>query len=162
MVTTEMMENHSTTGMTGENTSSSACACMFTPESGAMITNAWLLLVPTGMMHEFAVSIHAEGLEANGTYIVEGTLTSGSMNTVPISTQSMSMNSTSASEFQSDKNGTGNYWLLLDANPATTFENIQLFFLPGMSMQNATLVASVNLTSMMMNTTETMMTSSTS
>jgi hypothetical protein len=147
-----MMMNHSGTGMMG-NTSSNAY--MFAAKSGAMISSGWLLAAPTGMMHEYAVSIHAGGLEPNGTYLVEGALMVSAMATVPISSQSMGMNTTSASEFQADKNGTGNYWIVINNNPATTFERVQLFFLPGMSMQNATLIATVSFTSMMMNTTTT-------
>jgi len=153
----ETMMNHSTTSsMTesvGNSSSSSGCACMFTPKSGAMISSAWLLIAPTEMMHQYAVSVHAAGLEPNGTYIVEGQLMTGGMATVPISSLSMHMNTTSASEFQSDKNGTGNYFVLLDSNPSTVFENVELLFLPGMVMQNATLVATVNLPSMMNSTT---------
>ena len=62
------------------------------------------------------------------------------------------MNTTSASEFQADKNGTGNYFILLDSNPMTTFENVELLFLPGMVMQNATLVATLSMSSMMTST----------
>jgi hypothetical protein len=43
-----------------------------------MITNAGLIVAPLGM-HEYAVSIHAGGLEANGTYLVEGPVSTGSM-----------------------------------------------------------------------------------
>ena len=124
-----------------ENISSSAY--MFSAVNGSMISNAWLVTAPLGM-HEYAVSIKAEGLEPNGDYIVEGMLSSGSMQTVPISTQSMTMNSTSASEFQSDANGTGFYWIALASNPAIAFEQINLVYLPGMSMQNATTIASLN------------------
>ncbi|HZW57658.1 MAG TPA: hypothetical protein VFF30_15325 [Nitrososphaerales archaeon] len=163
MMTTEMMET-STVMMTGRsnstemmNGSSSGGAYMFTPKSGAMISSAWLLVVPTDMMNEYAVSIHAEGLEPNGTFIVEATPASGTMmEPTPISSHSMNMNTTSASEFQADRNGTANYWIVLDTNPLTTFESVQLVFLPGMSMQNATEVASFMFASSM--TTESMTT----
>jgi hypothetical protein len=107
-----------------------------------MITNAWLIVTSVGM-GEYAVVVHAEGLEPNGDYIVEGPLATGAMQTVPISTQSMEMNTTAASEFTADSHGTGLFWIALNSNPSQTFEAIQLYFLPGMSMQNATLVASV-------------------
>ena len=125
------------------------------PQSGAMVDNAWLLVVPLGMQ-EYAVSVHAEGLETNGTYILEGTLTGGSMQSVPISTQSMAMNETGASEFQSNSNGTGLYWIILSSNPLTTFENVQLYFIPEGMMQNASLIATANFAMM----SETSMTSS--
>lgn len=135
--TNVMTETMTQTSMMAANNSYA-----FTPASGAMITNAWLLVVPIGM-NETAVSIHAEGLEVNGTYIVEGALRSGSMQTVPISSQSMNMNTTAGSEFQTDRNGTGTYWIELTSNPTTTFENIQLYLVPGGMMANATLVATV-------------------
>lgn len=117
----------------------------FAPSSGAMIRNALLLTAPVGM-NDYAVSIHAEGLVSTGTYLVEGTLAAGSMQTAPISTQSMTMNTTAASEFQADKNGTGLFWIELVGNPASTFENIQLYFLQGGSMQNEMLIATATFT----------------
>ncbi|MGI0091401.1 MAG: hypothetical protein ACREBS_06800 [Nitrososphaerales archaeon] len=119
-----------------------------------MISSAWLLTAPEGM-GEYVVSIHAEGLESNGDYIVEGTLNSGSMHVVPISSESMNMNATSASEFQADRNGTATYWITINTSPITTFESIELVYLPGMSMQNATVVATVNFSGMMQNSSET-------
>ena len=138
---TNMMTETTTQSVTSTGMASANNSYAFTPASGAMIANAWLLTVPVG--NETAVSIHAEGLEVNGTYIVEGALSSGTMQTVPISSQTMNMNTTSASEFQTDKTGTGLYWIQLDSNPATTFENIQLYLLPEGMMTNATLVATV-------------------
>jgi len=114
----------------------------FKPQPGVMITSAWLIVASVGM-DEYAVVVHAEGLEPNGDYIVEGPLTTGTMQTVPISSQSMEMNTTSASEFTANSQGTGLFWILLNSNPSQTFEAIQLYYLPGMSMHNATLIASV-------------------
>ena len=113
-------------------------------------------------MDEFVVAIHVEGLEPNGTYVVEGTLATGSMNVVPISTLSMSMNmnTTSGSEFQADTNGTGTYWIELDSNPITAFENLQIFYLPRMSMSNAMEVAFLPFMNKAMTTTTSMMATS--
>ncbi len=144
----------SSSTMMVENSGSSG-AFMFSPASGTMISNAWLITSQAGM-NEFAVAIHAEGLEPNGTYIIEGALATGSMNVVPISSLSMSMNTTSASEFQADRNGTGTYWIVLDSNPTTAFESVQIFYLPGMSISNVTEVASLSFES------ETIMTTTTS
>ena len=139
---------------TSSMSSTSNYAYQFNATSGAMISSAWLLDVPVGM-HSYAVSVHAEGLEANGTYILEGQLANGTMTTVPISSQSMNMNTTSASEFQADKSGTGTYWIVLDSCPSTTFESITLLYLPGMMMANATSVATIHFHSTMMATTTT-------
>lgn len=141
--TTSEMMSHSST-----STSNSTAAYGFTPKSGAMISNAWLLVAPLGM-NEYAVSIHAEGLETNGTYFVEGPLSSGSMNVVPISNESMTMSQESASEFQANANGTGQFWIILTSNPVMTFETLELAYLPGMSMQNATVVATASFSSTM-------------
>ena len=127
-------------------------AYAFTGAKGAMINNAWVLAVPIGM-REYAVSVHAEELESNATYIVEGTLASGTMQSVLISSESMTMNTTTASEFRSNSNGTGLYWIVLGNDPAATFENIQLYFLPEAMMANATLVATVTFEMMSESTT---------
>jgi hypothetical protein len=156
---TEMMTGSSTTAMSTSNSDSNCtCAYEFTPESGAMISNAWVVLASLGM-NQYAVSIHAEGLERNGTYFVEGALSSGSMAVVGISSESMNMNTTSASEFQADTNGTGTFWIVLNNNPSSTFESLELTYLPGMSMQNATVVATTSL-GMMGSSSSTMTTSS--
>jgi hypothetical protein len=135
-----------TSGPKTVTVTSTGTAYSFTPSTGAMINNAWLVSAPVDMQtHEYAVSIHAEGLEANGTYIVEGALSSGSMNIVPISYQAMqsSMNTTSGAEFQANSAGTGTYWIELGLNPASAFENIEVYYLPGDVMSNAMLVAMV-------------------
>lgn len=142
---TNMMSETMTQTMTQTSMMSQNDSYQFSAASGEMISNALLLTVPVGM-NDYAVSIHAEGLEANGTYVVEGSMTSGSMHTVPISSQSMTMNTTAASEFQADKNGTGIYWIQLNSNPTTVFENIQLYLVPEGMMQNATLVATATFT----------------
>lgn len=130
----------SETGMTSSGNFGFAGA--FTPQSGAMMGNAWLVVSSLGN-GEYAVVVHAEGLEPNGDYIVEGPTTTGAMQTVPISSMSMMMNTTTASEFTADSHGTGLFWIVVNSNPTHAFEAIQLFYLPGMSMQNAMLVASV-------------------
>ncbi|MDG6998161.1 MAG: hypothetical protein JRN15_03500 [Nitrososphaerota archaeon] len=152
MTETSITETMTTTqSMTSTITANQKSAYDFTAANGGMISNAWLLVVPLGMS-EYAVSAHAEGLEANGTYILEGNLATGSMQTVPISSKSMTMNKTSAFEFQSNSNGTDLYWIQLSSNPTTTFDNIQLYFVPDMMMHNATLVASAAFSMMSMTT----------
>jgi hypothetical protein len=133
------------TGVTSSEMASSGSfgfAGPFMAQSGAMIGNSWLVVSSLGN-GEYAVVVHAEGLEPNGDYIVEGPVTTGSMQTAPISTLSMMMNTTAASEFTADSHGTGTFWIVLNSNPTTAFEAIQLYYLPGMSMQNAMLVATV-------------------
>jgi hypothetical protein len=142
---TVMSSSMAETGMSGTENFSYVHA--FTPEAGAMISDAWLVVAPAEM-GEYVVVVHAEGLEPNGEYIVEGPLTTGSMQVVPVSTHSMGMNTTAASEFTADSHGTGLFWIVLNSNPASTFEAVQLYYLPGMEMQNATLVASVMFTMM--------------
>lgn len=150
IVSTEMMSQSTMTNTqttTAVSTEMMSNTFAFNAKSGAMISNAYMIIGPINM-HQYAVAIHAEGLEPNGDYIVEAALSAGSMQTVPISSQSMSMNTTSASEFQANANGTGSYWIEINTNPLTTLENVQLYFLPAMSMQNATLVATATLAMM--------------
>ena len=87
------------------------------------------------------MSLHADGLEppSSGGYIVEGVQRTGSMNVVPIGANA------TASEFDATTNGVGNYWTVLMQNPTTSFEAINLVYLPGMDMTHATVVASAQL-----------------
>jgi|SRR5271157_5701389 len=133
--TTENMTETSTTGMT-EN------AIQFTPVTGQMVHTAWLLIQPAGS-GDYAIAIHAEGLENTQTtgsdYIIEAQESSGSMSVVPIGPNA------TASEFETSSQGVGNFFVVLMQNPFTSFENIQLVYLPGMEMANATVVATATL-----------------
>ena len=137
---TETMTSTSTSVMT--ETSNGTEAISFTPATGQMIHSAWLLIEPSGM-HDFALAIHAEGLEntqsMGSDYIVEGTQSSGSMSVVPIGPNA------TASEFDTSSSGAGNFFIILGQNPHSTFENIQIIYLPGMQMTNATVVATASL-----------------
>jgi hypothetical protein len=137
--TTENMTETSTTGMTETMTES---AIQFTPATGQMIHTAWLLIQPAGS-GDYAVAIHAEGLEntqAMGSdYIVEAQESTGSMSVVPIGPNA------TASEFDTGSQGVGDFFIVLMQNPFTSFENIQLVYLPGMEMANATVVATAML-----------------
>lgn len=118
-------------------------AIQFTPSTGQMVNNAWLVIEPTGS-GDYAVSVYAQGLEStNGTtnvYIVEGTQSSGTMSVVPIGPNA------TASEFGTTSDGVGAYFVVLMQNPYTSFENIQIVYLRGMEMSNATVVATATLT----------------
>ncbi len=143
MSTTETSVSTAETGMMGAGNVTFVGS--FTPQPGAMINNAWLIVASLGN-GEYAVVVHAEGLEPNGSYMVSGPVTSGAMQTVPISTESILMNTTAASEFTANSQGTGLFWIVVNSNPTQTFMGIGLCYLPGMSMQNATRVASVTFT----------------
>jgi hypothetical protein len=138
---TETMTQTSTATMT--ETTNGTSALEFMPATGQMIHSTWLLIEPAGM-DRYALSIHAEGLEdtqsMGSDYIVEGAQSSGSMAVVPIGPNA------TASEFETGTNGVGNYFVLMSQNPYTTFENVQIVYLPGMQMTNATVVATVSLT----------------
>jgi hypothetical protein len=140
---TETMTHVSTTVMT--ETANGTDAVEFTPTTGQMIHSAWLLIEPAGM-NQYALAIHAEGLEntqsMGSDYIVEGAQSSGSMSVVPVGPNA------TASEFGTSNNGAGDFFILLSQNPYSTFENIQIVYLPGMQMTNATVVATASLTMM--------------
>ena len=110
------------------------------PHPGAMIHTGWVVIAPVGS-GDYAIAVHAEGLEppSSGGYIVEGAQRTTAMNVVPIGANA------SASEFDAGTDGVGNYWTVIMQNPTTSFESIELLYLPGMNMTQATLVASVTL-----------------
>jgi hypothetical protein len=111
-----------------------------TPHPGAMIHTGWVVIAPVGS-GDYAISLHAEGLEppSSGGYLVEGAQRTTAMNVVPVGANA------SASEFEAGTDGVGNYWTVIMENPTTSFESIELLYLPGMNMTQATLVASVSL-----------------
>lgn len=138
--TTDTMSHTSTTAM---SETMGAVAIKFSPATGQMFHSGWLLIQPTGS-GQYAVSVHAEGLESTQTmgsdYIIEGAQSSGAMAVVPIGPNA------TASEFGTSSTGVGNYFIVLGQNPFSTFENLQIVYLPGMSMTNATVVATASLT----------------
>ncbi len=109
------------------------------PVAGQMIHSGWVLISPIGS-GDYAVSLHAEGLEppASGGYIVEGVTRAG-MNMVPIG------GNATVSEFDAGTDGSGNFWTTLMQNPSSTYEGIDLLYLPGMDMTHAALVATIQL-----------------
>lgn len=144
--TTENMTHTTTEVMTSAMAETATTdAVQFAPATGQMIHSAWLLIEPTGS-GQYAVSVYAQGLESTqGTgniYIVEGAQSSGSMSEVPIGPNA------TASEFETSSAGVGSYFIVLNQNPYTAFENIQIVYLQGMQMSNAVVVATASLTMM--------------
>ena len=115
-------------------------AVQLEPQPGQMIHSGYVVIAALGN-GEFAVSLHADGLEpsSSGGYIMEGVQRTGSMNTVPIGANA------TASEFDASPDGSGSYWTVLMQNPGASFESAELVYLPGMSMAQATVVASAQL-----------------
>jgi hypothetical protein len=116
-------------------------AIQLQPKAGQMINSGWVIIASVGS-GDYAISLHADGLEppSSGAYIVEGVERNTAMNVVPI----VSSNDT-ASEFDAGTNGVGSYWTVLMQSPSASFESIELVYLPGMSMSQATVVASAQL-----------------
>jgi len=137
--TTQNMTETTTTGMTETMAGN---AIQFTPATGQMMHTGWLLIQSAGT-GEYAVSVHAEGLESTqamgSVYIIETEQSSGNMAVNPIGPNA------TASEFETDAAGVGNFFVVLMQNPFTSFENIQIVYLPGMEMANATVVATASL-----------------
>jgi hypothetical protein len=108
--------------------------------AGQMFHTGWVVIAPAGSGH-YAIAVHAEGLEppSSGGYIVEGAQRTTAANVVPIG------GNATASEFDAGADGVGNYWTVIMENPTTSYGSIELLFLPGMNMTQATLVASVSL-----------------
>ncbi len=114
-------------------------AIAFKPVTGQMIHDGYLIVAPLGN-GTYALTIHAEALEemSMGAYLVEGTQ-HGTNVTVPIGGQNITL-----SEFEADSHGTGQFFIVLNQNPAMVYDTISLVFLPGMEMTNATLVATAH------------------
>lgn len=110
------------------------------PAAGQMFHSGWVLVGQTDS-GRYALSVHAEGLEtaSAGDYIVEGQQSSGSMLVVPLGANATS------SEFGGGSNGVGNFFIVLNVNPLSAYESIQILYLPEMQMADATLVASAHL-----------------
>jgi hypothetical protein len=139
---TQMTESNTTNTVSGSAVSSKALA--FNASAGQMFHDGWLLIAPVGM-NQYAFSVHAEGLESTqgmgDAYIVEGAQSSGSMASVPIGGQNATL-----SEFEVGPNGVGNFFIILDQNPFSSYESVSIVFLPGMQMTNATVVATASFT----------------
>jgi hypothetical protein len=147
--TTDNMTSSTTDHMTATDTVSSSTAgaaaptaIAFNASRGQMFHGGWLIVAPTGT-GSYVLSIHAEGLEntqsMHDVYLVEGVQSSGSMASVPIG-----QNAT-LSEFEVGSNGVGNFFSILTQNPFSNYESVTIVFLPGMQMNNATVVATASL-----------------
>lgn len=114
-------------------------AIQLTPSSGPMPPHdVWFIIAPLGS-GDYAIVLSAQGLEENGTYLLEGVTKGGQMNNIPIA------GNVADSEFASGMQGDGLYWHTLMSDPRATYEQVILLYLPGMKMQNAQQVASANL-----------------
>ncbi len=108
-------------------------------QPGQAIQGGWIIIIPTGTGH-YALSVRATGLKppSSGAYIVEG-VAKQATNMAPITANA------TASEFEADNSGVGNYWIELTQNPSNNFKAIDILYLPGMQMTNAVLVATAQL-----------------
>ena len=137
---TGTMSHSSTSSVTMNETGPRAVA--FTPAHGEMVSTGWLIVAPL-TNGSYTVSVYAKGLEppAMGDYIVEAAQKTGQMAMVPIGGTNLTL-----SEFSTDSHGTGQFFIILHQNPGSLYENVSIVFLPGMQMQNATVVATAPLT----------------
>ena len=138
-MTETMTQSTSTSGAMNESTATAAIA--FVPAHGQMFGGGWLIIASLGN-GDYAVTLHATGLESAsmGNYIVEAAQNSGQMATVPIAGTNDTL-----SEFEADSSGTGQFFTVLMENPHSVFESVSIVYLPGMEMQNATVVATAPL-----------------
>ena len=135
-----LYDQNQLTSLQNSQAANTSKALPLTPHPGAMIHTGWVVITAVGS-GDYAIVVHAEGLEppSSGGYIVEGAQRTTAMNVVPIGANA------TASEFDAGTDGVGNYWTVIMQNPTTSFESIELLYLPGMNMAQATLVASVSL-----------------
>jgi hypothetical protein len=138
--TSEVSSLVSENSMIHQEMQSMTAAVQLTPASGPMPPHdAWLVIAPLGG-GDFAVILSAQGLEQNGSYLIEGVTRGAQMNHVPIT------GIASDSEFEPDMHGNGLYWHVLMNDPRVAYEQITLLYLPNMQMEAAQQVASANLT----------------
>ncbi len=146
--TTEVMTHTEVVNSTEVMTQTTAKAAIsFIPAPNVMmaegIHSAYLIVTPIGAGN-WSVEIHAQGLEptvgTGNVYIVEAQQKSGTMASAPITSQSPM-----ASEFGVAKDGIGQYFTTLNLDPTGQFKSIQIVFLGGMVMSNATVIATATL-----------------
>jgi hypothetical protein len=128
-----MSHSSSSGGMNG--------AIAFVAAHGQMFGNGWLVLAPLGN-GSYAISLHATGLEAPamGNYVVEAAANTGQMAMSPIAGTNATL-----SEFEADSHGNGQFFTVIHQDPHSIFESVSIVYLPGMQMQNATVVATAPL-----------------
>jgi hypothetical protein len=125
--------------MVRQEMQSMTAAIQLTPASGPMPPHdVWLVVAPVGS-GDFALILSAQGLEQNGSYLIEGVTKGGQMNTVPIT------GTAADSEFEPDMHGNGLYWHVLMSDPRVTYEQVLLLYPPNMEMSGAQQVASAKL-----------------
>jgi hypothetical protein len=108
-----------------------------TPVTGVTAHDIWLLVVPL-QDGEFAVILNGQGLQQNGSYLIEG-VTRTQMTPEPLTVNMAD------SEFVADANGSGVYWHVLSSDPRLTYGQILLLSLPQMQILGSQLVASAYL-----------------
>ena len=118
---------------------SMTAAIPLTPAGGSMPPHDVWLVIAHLEGGDFAVILSAQGLEQNGSYLVEGVQKGGQMNHVPIT------GTAADSEFEPDMHGNGVYWHVLMNDPRGMYEQVILLYLPNMQMQGAQQVASASL-----------------
>lgn len=141
--TTTMTETmtQSTSTSSSMNQSAAPAAVAFVPAHGQMFGGGWLIIAALGN-GDYALTLHATGLESAsmGIYIVEAAQNSGQMAMVPVAGTNATL-----SEFEADSSGNGQFFTVLMENPHSIFESVSIVYLPGMEMQNATVVATATL-----------------
>ncbi len=126
----------SNTMLYNEMQSTSGSAVSLMPAYSSMPPHdVWFIITPL-QVGKYVVVLRAAGLEANGSYLVEGVTKGAQMNTIPIA------NTATDSEVVPDNHGNGVYWHIFDSDPRTQFESVELLYLPNMQMQGAMQVAS--------------------
>jgi len=107
---------------------------ILTPSGGTSIHDAVLLITPL-QGGEFAVFVSAQGLQPDGTYLIEGFAGGTHTNVGPIAS------TTSDSSFTADNQGNGVYSHVFATDPRTTYTIVLLLYLPNNQMEGAVLVA---------------------
>jgi len=110
-------------------------AIQLTPAGGVTAHDIWLVIAPL-QEGKFAVILSAQGLQQNGSYLIEGLSRGAPAAFVPLATTAAD------SEFVSDGRGNGVYWHVLANDPRVTYAQVLLLYLPNMKLEGSQLVAS--------------------
>ena len=109
-----------------------------TPTGGTNVHDVILILSPL-QGGEFAAFLSAQGLQAGGTYMIEGITTGTHMSILPFTLNA------AGSEFTADSQGNGVYSSVLPTDPQTVYSSVLLVYLPNGQMEGSVLIASASL-----------------
>ncbi|MGA3406877.1 MAG: hypothetical protein ABSD49_14190 [Candidatus Bathyarchaeia archaeon] len=137
-MTTVTYSSYSTYSATYSSGTSPATTIPLTPAGGTTVHDIWLIVTQL-QGGQFAVVLSAQGLQAGGTYLIQGITSGAHMSVQPLASTAVD------SEFVAGNNGSGLYWHVFATDPRTAYGGVLLLYLSNNQMGSAELVASATL-----------------